>query len=260
MKRILFVLLMIIPYLTFSQSEEYLDGRLIKTLTISNIDVSTSLRAIQRSDGKYYTFDISISNGSNMTKVVKVKDFTATIIDKKGKESELEVLSNKEYQEKKKKRGNFRAIMKAMGGASAAAGAGTSTSTTNASATANTYGSSNTRASAYGSGGWASGSSNTNFNASTNVNATSTTTSVDGAAVYAAQQNEERKLREFQAAQAAAKAKWNDAYIKSNTLDPLETMSGLLNVKFAKGVEIIINVKVQDIDFVFVWDPEDSEA
>lgn len=259
MKKILFILILIIPFTTFSQSEEYIDGRLIKTLSKSNIDVSTSLRAIQRSDGKYYTFDVSVSNGSNMTKLVKVRDFEAFIVTKKGNKEELEILSNKEYQEKKKKRGNFRAIMKAMGGSSAAAGAGTRTSTTNANATANTYGSSNTSASAYGSGGYAYGSANTNYNATTNVNATSTTTSVDGAAVYAAQQNEERKLREYQAAQAAAKSKWNDAYLKSNTLSPLESTSGLLNIKFTKGVEITLNVKVQDIDFIFVWDPEESE-
>ena len=91
------------------ESEEYVDGRLIKTQSKKGFVVSTSLRAIQRNDGKYYTFDVSISNSSQNTLNVKINDFKAQVVSKKGKRWDLEVLSNKEYQKIKKRRASQKA-------------------------------------------------------------------------------------------------------------------------------------------------------
>ena len=48
-------------------------------------------------------------------------------------------------------------------------------------------------------------------------------------------------------------------YIKNNTLSPKESMSGLLNVEYKKGVLVELTIVTGDIQFVFKWDPEDSQ-
>jgi len=273
MKNFITIITLLFSFCLYSQSdfqpeEEYIEGRLVKTLNIENVEVSTSLRSIQRSDGKYYTFDIYVLNKSALKKVMKVNSFKAYLVQlgkKKNKREELQILSNKEYQDKKKKRGNFRAIMAAMGGAAQAQDAGRKTSTTNTNINSSTYGTSNTSAdiNAYDSYGLPAGSATvdatTNSYSNTNTNATSTTQSYDGAAAYAARQNEERKLREMMERQAAAKSKWNDMYLKSETLDAMESVTGLVNVKYKKGDLIDLIIYVGNVEFIFEWNPDDSE-
>jgi len=242
------------------ETEEYVDGRLIKTQNKEGVIVTTSLRTIQRNDGKYYTFDVSISNSSEITRNIKIKDFKAQIVSKKGKKKDIDVLTNKDYQKKKKRRGNFRAILGALSAGQNAANAGTSSSQTNTNVNANSYSSGSANVNAYDSrGNSATAQGNYNSRTNTNVNATSTTVSYDGAAAYNAQQNEERKLQEFMQQQQEAKRKWNDLYIKNNTLSPKESMSGLLNVEYKKGVLVELNIVTGGIQFVFKWDPEDSQ-
>lgn len=276
----LFLLFLSFPFLIFSQnqqfSEEYDDGRLIKTLVDSGVQVTSSLRSIQRNDGKYYMFDISVSNNSDKTLVVKVKEFKAYAVEvnqrrvEKGKKNAyereaLEILRSKDYQEKKRKRGVFRRVIASMGANSAAEDAGRSSSTSNTQINSNSYtsGNGNANINGYDAYGNPIGSATVNKNYSnsnsTSTNASTSTQSYNGAAAYAARQNEERKLKEFYMQQEAAKKRWNDAYIKSNTLSPFETMSGLLNVKFEKGDYIELYVIVQDLSFKFDWNPDDAE-
>ena len=59
--------------------------------------------------------------------------------------------------------------------------------------------------------------------------------------------------------QKEAKAKWNDMYLKNETLDAMESVSGLINVKFKKGDLIDLILYVGNVEFIFKWDPEDSE-
>jgi len=274
-KKLLLFLLLVTPAIfVLAQNnsaiaqEEYVEGRLIKTLNIDNVEVSTSLRSVQRSDGKYYTFDISVINNSTSTKLMKVNSFKSYITTsgkKKDKVDELEILSNKEYQDKKRKRGNFRAILAAVGAGANAQDAGRKTSTTNTNVNSNTYGTSNTTGDIqfkdeYGlSTGSAGLNATTNSYSNTNTNVSSTTESYDGAAAYAARQNEERKLKEMMEKQQEAKAKWNEMYLKSETLEPNEFVTGLLNVKFQKGDLVDLIIYVGNIEFVFNWNPEDAE-
>jgi hypothetical protein len=85
-KKLLLILMLVTPvFFVLAQNdstiaqEEYVEGRLIKTLNIDNVEVSTSLRSVQRSDGKYYTFDISVINNSSSTKLMKVNAFKSYI-------------------------------------------------------------------------------------------------------------------------------------------------------------------------------------
>lgn len=270
MKNIYYILTFIFffPFLVFSQKEEYVDGRLVKTISKFDVEASTSLRAIQRSDGKYYTFDIFIKNNSPNNLLVKAKDIKAYVTKfgkKKDKRNEVKVFSNKEYQERKRKRGNFRAIMAAVGGGMAADQAGRSSSTTNTNvsgySSTNTTGTGNINT--YDAYGLQTGSATVDVNGQSNtysnVNSTSTTNSYDGSASYAAQQNEERKLKEIQKAQQEAKSKWNEMYFKSETLEPEESVSGLINIEYEKGDEIELFLYVGNYEFLFNWSPDESE-
>jgi len=277
----LFILLLILPHYIFCQDqkphEEYVDGRLIKTLNQKGVQVSSSLRSIERNDGKYYIFDISISNGSDKTVTFRVKDCKANIVNvnkkklKKGKIdkaydiTELEIMRSKDYQKIKKKKQATRGFFKRWAAASAAedAGQSSSTTTTNVNSTSYKSGNSNAEVNVYDEYGNKLGKATVNQNnselSSTNTNLSSSTVNRDGAAVYNARQNEERKLQEYYNQQQEARIRWNEAYLKSNTLSPFESCSGLLNIKFKDGDYLEIYIIVEELIFVFNWDPEDSE-
>ena len=118
---------------------------------------------------------------------------------------------------------------------------------------------------AYGSGGVAYGNiqskSNVNATASTysSESSSSQTTEYDGAAAYAAAQNEQRKLQEYMAEARKERTKWNEDYLKDNTIYQNETKRGLINVKYKKGSLVRFVVQVENLDYVFDWDPEDAE-
>lgn len=248
-------------------TEEYIDGRLVKHQTIDNVSVATSLRAVSRNDGKYYMFDVSITNGTDGTMTVKTSDFRAFLNTKKGLQL-THVLTRKEYLKIKKRRENLRAGLMAFAGAMNAASAGYSESNTSYSGSSNTRISgtarTNSSATAYGSnGGYVSayGNSTTrvNGNINTSYSGSARTTSYNGAAAYAARENEAAKLNAFLDASAEARADWNDAYIKNNTLSPLESMSGFVNVKFKRSNLCVIILIVDGREFKFNWNPADAE-
>lgn len=272
---------MLLPLLSFAQNEkpyeEYYDGKLIKTLNKDGFQVSSSLRAIARNDGKYYMFDISIANNSGKTKNFRVADCKAFIVQvdekklKKGKldkaydYKELEILRSKDYQKIKERKGVWRRIGALMAASSAAEDAGTVTTASNVNVRGNSssYGSNDGNVTVYDQYNNKLGSATvnqSNFESSrTTINGNSNTVTRDGAAVYAARQNEERKLNEFYRAQEEARLRWNEAYLKSNTLSPLETTSGILNVKYEKGDFLELHVIIEEFKFIFKWDPDDSE-
>lgn len=251
-------------------SEEFISGRIVKTLEDSEMQVSTCLRKVGRNDGKYFTFDVYITNKGE-TKTFRTKNFKAQVETKKKGFVEVDVLTRKEYIEKKEKRQKLRNVLASYAAAVAAENAGTKTSQTdtyssgysqtNLSGTVETE----TDVTAYGSGGVAYGNiqskSNVNATASTysSESSSSQTTEYDGAAAYAAAQNEQRKLQEYMAEARKERTKWNEDYLKDNTIYQNETKRGLINVKYKKGSLVRFVVQVENLDYVFDWDPEDAE-
>lgn len=251
-------------------SEEFISGRIVKTLEDSEMQVSTCLRKVGRNDGKYFTFDVYITNKGD-TKTFRTKNFKALVETKKKGFVETDVLTRKEYIEKKEKKQKLRNALSAVAAAAAADMAGTKSSQTNTyssgysqtniSGTVDT----DTDVTAYGAGGVAYGNvqsrSNVNASASTysSERSSSQTTEFDGAAAYAAAQNEQRKLEEYKAAARQERTKWNEDYLKDNTIYQNETKRGLINVKYKKGNLVRFIVQIENLDYVFDWDPEDAE-
>tara|TARA_B100001758_G_C18344070_1_gene576016 strand:- start:342 stop:1121 length:780 start_codon:yes stop_codon:yes gene_type:complete len=258
MKNILFLLLFI-PIITLSQTETYVDGKLIKSIVKNDIEVSTSFKGFHKEDGKYYTFEISVFNGSSTNKLVKVQDFAAFIETRKGNKP-LDILTNKEYQKIKQKKDKWQAYVARVRKNRIADEAGEVVSNTESSGSSSTYGYSNTNAYASTSGGsYAYGNAYTNSNSSTSFSGRSKTTTTDGAARYAAQQNEDMKYQGLLVSQEESRSQWSDVYFKSNNLPPSEYMGGLINLKYSSGENITINIKIEGINYTFIWTQDESE-
>ena len=258
MRNILFLLL-IIPIISLSQTETYVNGKLIKSITKSDVEVSTSFNGVHKDDGKYYTFEIIVYNGSSTTKLVKVQDFAAFIETRKGNKP-LDILTNKEYQKIKQKKDKWQAYVARVRKNRIVDEAGQVVSNTQSSASSNTYGYSNTNAYASNSSGsYAYGNAYTNSNSSTNFSGRSTTTTTDGAARYAAQQNEDMKYQGLLASQEDSRSQWSDVYFKTNSLPPSESMGGLINLKYSSGKNITINIKIDGVNYTFIWSQDESE-
>ena len=122
-------------------------------------------------------------------------------------------------------------------------------------------GSSNSNTRVYGSTSGYLGNLNTRTNSSGRVygSSTSYTTSYDGGAAYAASQNEQAKLNAFVAASEENKRRWNEEYLRNNTMTPKASVSGLLNIKYYKAVRIDLIVTTNGYDYVFEWDPNEAE-
>ena len=243
-----------------SFNEFFHEGRLIKQLVKNNIIITTSLRQVQRNDGKYYTFDVSVSNNTNSDVTLLTNRIKARIYSSNQRKSiEIPALTRKEYLKIKKRRQNMRTGLMAFASGMSAASAGQKTSTTTTNSYGNYSGTANTNASAYGSGGYAYGNATTNYRGNIYGSSTSTTNTYDGAAAYAASQNEAAKMSAFIAASEDAKKRWNEEYLKNHTLRHQETISGLINVKYYKSNRIILYITINNINFAFDWDPNDSE-
>ena len=145
-------------------NEFFYQGRLIKEVRLNDITVSSSLRQVQRNDGKYYTFDVSVTNNTDRDVTLFTNKISAMIFAPNGKKSiRVPALTRKEYLKIKKNRQNMRAGLMAFAGGMSAASAGQSSSTTTTNAYGSYSGTANTNASAYGSGGYAYGNATTNY-------------------------------------------------------------------------------------------------
>jgi hypothetical protein len=236
-------------------------GRVIKEKGYGGVLVSSSLREIRRSDGKYFIFDISVSNDTDKTFNFTTDNISAVIYAKNGKKLEIKALTRKQYMKIKKNRQNLRAGLLAVSAGLNAASAGYSNSQTNAYGSASYSGSSNSNTRVYGSTSGYLGNLNTRTNSSGRVygSSTSYTTSYDGGAAYAASQNEQAKLNAFVAASEENKRRWNEEYLRNNTMTPKASVSGLLNIKYYKAVRLDLIVTTNGYDYVFEWDPNEAE-
>ena len=163
----------------------------------------------------------------------------------------------------------MRAALVSAAGGLAAEAAGTKTkeesSYSSGSVNTNISGNSNSQSDVYNSSGLYSGSvdTNTSFNgnATSNYYSNSTTYSTerDGAAVAAAQRQNQNDVNQMIMNANEARSKWNESYIANNTLKMGETMSGLLNVKYKKGDKIVLNIIVENLEYPFEWNPDESE-
>ena len=225
--------------------------------------VSTSLRS---SDKKYFTIDVYITNKSK-SRTFRVKDFKALIRSRKGFK-EIDVLSRNEFLKKQEKKDKTKAFFKQVGANIRAYNAGENTNVTNSSSsgysntrTRGTVNSNSTVSDNYGNS-YGNVDTQATFNANSSTYSTENTrsesVSMDGAARYAAQQIENQKVQEFKANARKERSRWNQEYLKNNTIHKDETKKGLVSVEFSKGDLIKFKVVIEGLIYEFEWDPEDA--
>lgn len=198
--------------------------------------------------GKYYQANILVQNLTG-----KDINFDPSLITSKTQKKEIitdaKVLTYNEYMKKVKSRQAWSAFAVAFSESMAASNAGYSSSSTQTSVHgySNSYGSAsgyvgNTYGSVYGSSstyGSAYGTSNTQ--------------KYDGAAAYAAQQNANRNVANYQNQQYQIKNTISEGYMKLNTIMNESEYVGYVNVVYTKADNLQLNIPINGTTYVFVW-------
>jgi len=131
----------------------------------------------------------------------------------------------------------------------AASNAGYSSSTTNTSV----YGSSNSYGSASGYVGNTYGSVYGSSSTYSTAYGRSTTNSYNGAAAYAAQQNANNNISNYQGQQFQIKKTLSEGYLKLNTIPNQTEYIGYLNIDYKKVDHLYLNIPLNGIIYKFIW-------
>lgn len=225
----------------------YKDGRPIYYYKYKGVTVAVFLYG-DNNYGKYYQANILVSNLSGKDLNFNPDLITARM-QKKEEVFPAQVLSYNEYMKKVQRRQNWNAFAVAFSESMAASNAGysSSASSTRSSGYSSTTGSAsgyvgNTYGSVYGS--------------STTYGSTYSTTysqSYDGAAAYAAQQNANRNVANYQYQQYSIKKSLSEGYLRLNTLSNETEYVGFINIPYKKVDNLEIVIPFYDTKFVFVW-------
>ncbi len=198
--------------------------------------------------GRYYQPNILIQNFTG-----KDINFDPSLIKslsgKKGKISQLDVLSYNDYMRKVQNRQAWNAFAVAFSESMAASNAGYSSSTTNSSA----YGSSHSYGSASGYYGNTYGSVYGSSSTYSSVYGTSTTNSYNGAAAYAAQQNASNNISNYQNQQFQIKKTLSEGYLRLNTVPDQTEYIGYINISYKNAEGLVVDIPINGTTYRFSW-------
>ena len=189
--------------------------------------------------GKWHRLDIIISNNTITPIVINpVENITARSINSKMEISELKVWSSDEYLRKVNRAQVFAAVMMGIAEGMATASAGYSTYTTKTYHSGRSY--------AYGSRGYTRGYYS--------GYSTSTTRVYDAHAAYHASVHSQQRISDFVNAMAREQEVKKFGYLKMNTVNPGDVISGYVHVKRVKGEKVQFIVNIEGAEYVFDWD------
>ena len=234
-------------YETKEVKQFYKDGQAFQYYVHNGISITMQV-SLDNNYGKYYTAYIAIENLTGNAFDFNPNSISATL-NNNGSSVNCIVLSSNEYMKKVSNRQAWSAALVGIGQSFAANQAGYSTAKTTANI--NAYSTRNTSISGYYGNNYGSvyGNSNTYGNATVQ----STTKSYDGAANYAAQQNAQRNINNYQNQQYQIRNELNDGYLKHNTIFNEQRIIGQISVKYEGKGALIIVVPVNGEDYDFGW-------
>ena len=230
----------------------YKDG--VSWLVYSKNGVTVAETYTKEKDyGKWHKLNIVISNDSLVPIEFDPEEcLSAFSIRSDYTPTSLAVWSSDQYLKKVNRSQTWAAIAVGLSEGLAAANAGYSTST---STTTSIYGGS---ASLYGSS--LSFGSNPRMTTYTGYGSYSgsgtritTTRSYDAAAAYQAQVISQQRMADFRNSQWVERQAKEVGYLKKNTIQPGETISGYVNVQRIDGEAFFNTIYIQDAKYQFAW-------
>jgi hypothetical protein len=225
----------------------YRDGTTFQYYIHNGVSVTMEL-SYKKSYGKYYEVAVAIENITGSSFDFDPNNISAKIL-KGDSYSYVSAISAYEYMKNVNKRQSWNAAIVSMGQYNAANQAGYS----NSSSTSTTEGYTTTYGNASGYYGNTSfkihDKSTTYGTATTN----SYTQSYDGAAAYAAQQNANRNINNYQNQQYQIKQSLNQGYLKINTIPNGYRIIGYVNIPYKKGDSMTVTIPVDGTDYDFLW-------
>lgn len=248
----------------FGAKTVFKDG-VSKTYYLENgISVTASLSTIN-TYGKYYQVNLEIENftGKNFTffpdQLVGfltdyVKDKKTGVIALKG-QSKAVFLSSSEYLQKvNNKQAWATAITNlALNQRAQSAGYSSSVSSTVVAGTSNSYGSARDYY-----------NNRVDVKAKTNYSgvAVKATQSYDGNAAYQAQKDVDRTMQDYNEQLYQIKSVLNQGYMKTNTIENRQRITGYVNIKFqsADKFELLVPVNDKYYSFIFGYNPENANS
>ena len=196
--------------------------------------------------GKWHKIDIVISNQSVVPiEFDPLECVSAFSVDNNMLPTDLDVWSSDEYIKKVNRAHTWAAIALGISEGLAAANAGYSTSTTT---------SSTSSYSSYNYGSYSgSGNSYGHLNYSGYSTSTSATRTYDVASAYQAQVVAQQRMADFDYVQWQVKKAKEVGYLRKNTIQPGETISGYINIKRIDGVKMFNTITIGDASYHFAW-------
>lgn len=225
----------------------YIDGTPMLYYKNDGITV-TAFLYFNKDYGKYYQVHFMIENLSGREFNIDPNAITYKMF-KNDEVIDGDVLSYNDYMKKVKNRQAWAAVAVAFGESMAASDAGYSSSTTSSS----TYGQSNTYGSASGYVGNTYGSVYGSTSTYTSSYGTSRTNSYNGAAAYAAQQNANKNVANYQNQQFQIKKTLSDGYAKLNTIFNETQYQGYVNINYKKVDHLQFIIPINGVNYSFVW-------
>ena len=218
---------------------EYQDGKTWQYYVKNGLTVAQT-NTLSDAYGKWYQIDIVITNNSMLPiEFDPASDIEAYSVDKRGKNTDLDVYSYDGYAKKVKRAQNWQTFGVALAHGLTSAAAGYSTSTTNTTTHYNRYPNNNYR----------SGSSGSTYT-------TSRTVTYDAAAAYRAQVLSQNRMAEFSNNQLNMQNAIQKGYLKKNTINPGQTIAGYVNIQRIKGVSVYVTLNIYDAEYEYRWNNE----
>jgi hypothetical protein len=201
--------------------------------------------------GTYYIASISIENFTGTTFNFDPADITVTLTDNNDDKEELYVYTSDEFS-KRIKRKQRTALFFYTWGQNYLASRGAYSRSKSSSVYAG-YSNTNVNISSYYGGNY--GRISANINSASVGGIQTTTTTYDAGAAYAAQQTANGNVQNLENKQNIIRNELNNGYLKRNTIDNQDRVSGQMDIKFRKGKSIIIVVPVNGKNYQFDWQP-----
>ena len=208
--------------------------------------------SINKDYGKYFTLYVVLTNNS-----VQPITFNPTLITaykkRKDKIESLNILRADEYMAKVSRRQNWGSFFNALNESMAASKAGYSASSTQTNSNYSGTSVSGAVGAAVGTNGAAVGAAIGVSGYAGNSSTSSTTVSYNGAAAYQAELIASDRIADYNNQMLQERQMKDEGYLKITTINPGETITGYVNIRYEKGDELSVNIPINSVVYPFIW-------